>query len=153
MRDIRGLRGVTLIELAVVMAIVAIMALFMAPAIGEWIENFRIRQGAREIASALQEARIKAVSRRMQYGVNFNVASDQYQLWVNDGGWGPDPEEGVLRVPRGVDIAGAVFGGATATRPVFNPDGTSDQGDVTINNTNGRQFQISVSPLGRVSIQ
>jgi prepilin-type N-terminal cleavage/methylation domain-containing protein len=58
----RGKRGVTLIELAVVMAIVAVMALFLAPAIGEWSDNFRIRQTAREIVSNLQFAKIRAIS-------------------------------------------------------------------------------------------
>ena len=55
---LRRERGVTLIELAVVMAIVAIMALFLAPAIGEWVDNFRIRQAGREMSSDLQFAKV-----------------------------------------------------------------------------------------------
>jgi len=61
----RGASGVTLIEIAVVMAIVGIMALFMAPAIGEWIDNFRIRQAAREMSSDLQFAKMKAISSKI----------------------------------------------------------------------------------------
>lgn len=61
----RGASGVTLIEVAVVMAIVGIMALFMAPAIGEWIDNFRIRQAAREMSSDLQFAKMKAISSKI----------------------------------------------------------------------------------------
>jgi len=62
---LRRVRGVTLIEVAVVMAIVGIMALFMAPAIGEWIDNFRIRQAAREMSSDLQFAKMKAISSKI----------------------------------------------------------------------------------------
>ena len=36
-------RGVTLVELVVVMAIIAIGAAFVAPNIGAWIPNYRLR--------------------------------------------------------------------------------------------------------------
>lgn len=65
-------KGVTLIELAVVMAIVGILALFIAPAIREWLDNFRIRQAAREVASDLQFAKMKAISTGVRYTVVFN---------------------------------------------------------------------------------
>ena len=68
----RGQKGVTLIELAVVMAIVAIMGLFLAPAIGEWVDNFRIRQAARDVSSDLQFAKMKAIGSGVRYAVVFN---------------------------------------------------------------------------------
>ena len=55
-------KGITLIELVVVMAIIAIMALFMTPSIGDWVQNYRIKQAARDMASDFQFAKIKAVS-------------------------------------------------------------------------------------------
>ena len=76
----RGEKGVTLIEIAVVLAIVGIMALFMAPAIGEWIDNYRIRQTAREMSSDLQLAKIKAISMGRNCTVVFqkDVSGTQY---------------------------------------------------------------------------
>ena len=68
----RGEGGVTLIELAVVMALVGIMALFVAPAIGEWLDNFRIRQAGREMSSDLQFAKMKAISTGSNCSVVFN---------------------------------------------------------------------------------
>ena len=68
----QGEKGVTLIELAVVMAIVVIMALFMAPAIGEWVDNFRIRQAARDVSADLQFARMKAISTGVRYTIVFD---------------------------------------------------------------------------------
>jgi prepilin-type N-terminal cleavage/methylation domain-containing protein len=65
-------KGLTLIELAVVMAIVAIMGLFLAPAIGEWVDNFRIRQAARDVSSDLQFAKMKAIGSGVRYTVVFN---------------------------------------------------------------------------------
>ena len=69
----RGDGGVTLIEIAVVMAIVGIMALFLAPALGEWLENFRIRQAAREVSTDFQFAKMKAISMGRYCTVLFNI--------------------------------------------------------------------------------
>jgi Tfp pilus assembly protein FimT len=63
----------------VVMAIIAIIGLFMSPAIGEWLENFRIRQAARDLASDLQFAKIKAISSGRFCTVIFNQDVDGTQ--------------------------------------------------------------------------
>jgi prepilin-type N-terminal cleavage/methylation domain-containing protein len=150
----RGEGGVTLIELAVVMAIIAIMALFVAPAVGEWFDNFRIRQGTKDIVSNLQLARMKAISSQLEYRVDFDVANNQYRLWKNDGGWAPDPEGGVLRTPRGVNIDSTI-GLGDPPQVEFYPNGTSsaNEGSITINNVQGRQYQVFVSRTGKIRIQ
>jgi len=148
----RGEGGITLIELVVVMAIIAIMGVCLAPAIGEWLDNFRIRQAARDIASNLQFAKMRAISRRLEYRVYFDVASNQYRLWVNDGGWVPDPEGVVLCIPRGVDITSAGFSGGVS-RAEFNPDGTASNGTITIVNKQGKHCNVVVHRTGRIKIQ
>ena len=137
----RGAKGVTLIELVVVMAIVAIMALFMAPAIGEWVDNFRIRQAARDISSTLQQAKMQAISTRQPHSVTFTPGADIYQITpVTAGGGG-------AQLPKGVTIVS----GSTIT---FSADGTSPvNGIITINNTKGKQYQVSVSATGRIQMQ
>ena len=74
-RDGRGNweKGVTLIELVVVMAIIAIMGLFMTPSIGEWVQNYRIKQAARNVASDLQAAKMQAISIHKYCTVVFNA--------------------------------------------------------------------------------
>jgi general secretion pathway protein H len=139
----RGKKGVTLIELVVVMAIVAIMGLFMAPAIGEWLDNFRIKQAARDIASTLQLAKMQTISSRQTHSVNFTLADGTYGIT-------PLPPGGSnSQVPKGVTIATG-----SATSISFNPDGTSPvSGTITINNAKGKQYQVSVSATGRIQIQ
>jgi prepilin-type N-terminal cleavage/methylation domain-containing protein len=66
-------KGVTLIELLVVMAIIAIMGLFMTPSLGEWVQNYRIKQAARNLASDLQAARMQAISIHKYCTVAFNA--------------------------------------------------------------------------------
>jgi prepilin-type N-terminal cleavage/methylation domain-containing protein len=148
----RGKRGVTLIELAVVMAIVAVMALFLAPPIGEWLDNYRIRQAARDIVSTLNLAKIRAIAGRLEYRVDFDVANNQYRLWVNDGGWVPDPEGDILRTPRGVEITSAGFSGGVS-RAKFNPTGTASNGTVIIVNDQGKQYNVVVYRSGRIRIE
>jgi len=77
----RGEKGVTLIEVAVVMAIVAIMGLFMAPAIGEWIDNYRIRQAARQMSADLQLAKMKAIAMGQSCAVVFNQDGFAYVIF------------------------------------------------------------------------
>jgi len=123
------------------MAIVGIMALFMAPAIGEWIDNYRIRQAARDISSTLQEAKMQTISTRTQHRVDFNAANDTYQLL---------PGGNETHVPRGVNIATG-----SAASVSFSPDGTSPSGTstITVNNEKGKQYNVTINTVGRISIQ
>ena len=95
----RGEGGVTLIEIAVVMAIVAIMALFVAPAIGEWVDNFRIRQAGREMSSDLQFAKMKAISIGRNCAVVFNQGGYAYIIF-------PDYDNDLVLDSVDVDIDG-----------------------------------------------
>ena len=58
----RNRKGITLIELIVVMVIIAIGAVLMAPNIGGWLPNIRLRSATRDIASTMRVAQMKAVS-------------------------------------------------------------------------------------------
>lgn len=71
-------KGITLIELVVVMAIVSFMGLFMTPGIGEWVQNYRIKQAARDMASDFQSAKLKAISisRQKYCTVTFTITVD-----------------------------------------------------------------------------
>ena len=147
----RGKRGVTLIELAVVMAIVAIMAIFLAPAIGEWLDNFRIRQAARDIVSHLQFAKMRAISTRLEHRVRFDLSNNEYLLEKNDGGWIQDGS--VFRVPRGVNIASATGSLGSPPKVKFNPYGTCSSGHITIDNEKGKQYDVVVYRTGRIRIE
>jgi len=57
------LRGFTLVELMVGLAIVSMMMLYLVPGMGSWMQSTRIRNAAESIQNALQLARGEAVSR------------------------------------------------------------------------------------------
>jgi prepilin-type N-terminal cleavage/methylation domain-containing protein len=86
-------RGFTLIELAIVLAIIGVMALFMVPALGQWVDGFRIKQAARDVSSDLQFAKMKAMALGHYCAITFNPGGNSYTVYddadndcVQDGG-------------------------------------------------------------------
>jgi prepilin-type N-terminal cleavage/methylation domain-containing protein len=154
-------RGVTLIELVVVMAIIAIMALFMAPSIGEWAAGFRLRGATKDLADTLQLARLKAISTRNQYRVQLTIndgsAAESFVLqagpsWNNDGA--------SITLPTGVNIDnidGTNTGTVTRT---FNTNGTATgwaAGNVTstifLENQRNDKYHVIISQTGMVRMR
>ena len=56
-------RGFTLIELAVVMTVFALIVMAAAPSLGRWLDNTQIRNAAESVQNGLQIARNEAVRR------------------------------------------------------------------------------------------
>lgn len=142
--------GVTLIELVIVIAIIAIGALLLVPNMGPWIQNYRLRTAARDIVSTLRTAQMKAVSNNMTYQVSFNVGAGTYVLQRNTGGvW---VEEGAAQtLPTGIRINDP----APTNNPLtFSPNSSSNGGTVTVKNTRNSERKITVLPsTGRITIQ
>ena len=148
-------KGVTLLELTIVFIIIAIMAAFIAPSIGgSWLPRYRLRSAARDIASTMRTAQMRAVSSRLPYQVNFNVGTNSYVLQYTSGGntfnTGP-----VQTAPSGITVTVAGFPGNTA---IFNSNSTCpNQGTITLSyQKNGvTQDQKTISPnpaTGKVTI-
>jgi prepilin-type N-terminal cleavage/methylation domain-containing protein len=120
-------RGVTLIELVVVFAIIAIGAVLLVPNIGAWLPNYRLRSATRDITSTLRTAQMKAVSINLDYRVSFTEGigdAGSYVLERNTGGvnWIPDGASKTL--PTGIQL--------TTNFPddkvVFKPNSSVEQG-------------------------
>ena len=131
------------------MSIVAIMGLFLVPAVGEWLDKYRIRQAARDISSTLQLAKIKAISRQLEYNVVFNVDNNTYRQEKNDPSTGWTPEGSEHTVPRGVNIDSNL----TNDTAQFNPDGTASNGTITVYNEQGTHYKVVVYYTGRIKIE
>lgn len=142
-------RGVTLIELIIVMVIIAIGAVLTAPNIGGWLPNYRLRSATRDVASTLRLAQIKAVSSNTSYQVVFDTAHDSYILQYQDtGGWVGDG--GTQTLPTGVKFNTTFPGNIT----IFSPNSTATDGNVTLNNTKGATKTVRLLGLtGRIKIE
>jgi type IV fimbrial biogenesis protein FimT len=62
----RTSRGISIIELMVVVTMIGIMLMLAIPGIGNWISNSRVRTVAEEIQNALRLAQAEAVNRNRQ---------------------------------------------------------------------------------------
>jgi prepilin-type N-terminal cleavage/methylation domain-containing protein len=143
-------RGVTLVELVVVLAIIAIGAAFVAPNIGAWVPNYRLRSASRDITSALRTAQMKAISNNTPYHVSFNPGAGSFILQYQDtgGNWINDGVAATL--PKGVLISGISFPGNNAQ---FSPNSTSSTGSITLTNTKGSTKTITLTTsTGKVTV-
>lgn len=93
-------RGLTLVELIVVMAIVAMLAVLSAPTFSGWVINARIRTTAEAMQAGLQLAKSEAVARntRVRFQLtstldNACVASVNGANWVVNLDPNADPSE------------------------------------------------------------
>ena len=142
-------KGVTLLELVIVMVIIAIGATLMVPNLGPWIQHYRLRSATRDIVSIMRVAQMRSVSQNTSFRVDFNSVARTYTLQRSTGGiWVTDGAPASL--PDGVKIISNNFSGMKA---VFNPDSTASSGTLGLNNKRNDQKAITVSPsTGRVTI-
>jgi prepilin-type N-terminal cleavage/methylation domain-containing protein len=154
-------KGVTFIEVVVVMIIIGIAAVFIVPNIGAWLPNYRLRSTARDIVSTMRTAQMKAVSTNVEYRVyfNFNAGDEKYRYWTERGNLSSGStnwkgtiddndarEGGITEFPSGVtnNFAGFIE---------FNPDSTSSSGSLRLQNSRGTTRLLTITPsTGRVTI-
>ena len=145
-------KGVTLIELIVVLAIIAIGAVLAVPNLGPWLANYRLRSATRDITSTLRTAQMKAVSNNYFYQVDFTGGG--YILRRSSTGLDPAPwpAEGVTQtLPTGISIKSNTFSTAKA---LFSPNSSSNGGTIILENSKKAQRTITVLPsTGRITNQ
>src|SRR4030067_512753 len=115
-------KGITLIELVVVFVIIAIGAVLLAPNIGAWLPNYRLRSATRDIVSTMRVAQMKAVSSNVQYRVTFNADSTYVIQYQTTAGLKDDGSAQAL--PSGItfDPSGSIVPPGNV---VFNPNATA----------------------------
>lgn len=142
-------RGLTLVELIVVMVIIAFGALLTTPNINSWLTNYRLRSATRDVVSIMRVAQLKAISNHTLYQVIFDTAHDNYILQYQDTGGAWVREGDIQTLPKGVKYQ-TTFAGNMVT---FFPNSRTADGRITLNNTKG-STTVRVSGLtGRIKIE
>jgi general secretion pathway protein H len=128
-------KGVTLLELIVVMVIIAIGATLMAPGISSWMPHYRLRNATRDIASTMRIAQMKAISNNLTYQVSFDPGNRSYILQYQDTGGGLVNDGDLQVLNNGVQFD-TTFAGNIA---IFRSDSTITGGNVNLVNTKGQK--------------
>jgi len=158
-------RGITLMELIIVMAIIALGAVLMVPNIAGWIPNYRLRSATRDVVSTLRVAQMKAVARNVDHRVTFVQGEGSFFImrrttagvnnWVritvsDEVAAGADDAKQFL--PSGVQFDSVNFPTAV-NNPEFYPNSTASGGNVVLKNSRGTLRTIIVAPTtGRIRI-
>ncbi|HQU48495.1 MAG TPA: GspH/FimT family pseudopilin [Casimicrobiaceae bacterium] len=141
-------RGLTLIEILVVLSIMAIGAAFVVPMVsGQGATTGELKSAARQIAAGLRLARSEAVAARRETTLTLDLEARSFHV-------ANDARE--IALPAKVDLklftaqSDLVSGKRGAIR--FFPDGGSNGGRVTVS-SGERKYEVDVDWLtGRVAI-
>ena len=139
--------GLTLIELLIVLAIMAIVAAFVMPMFGAPVSTSELRASARQLAAGLRLAQSEAVSQRRETFLWLDVAGRRFKV---------DNDPQLHTLPSKIDLK--LF---TAQNDLVNenigairffPDGGSNGGRITVA-AGTRKFDVDIDWLtGRVAI-
>ncbi len=130
--------GFSVVEMLLTIAVGLIILAIAIPSFLSWLPGLRLSSAARQVATDLQVARMKAIAQNTAYTVTFNT-STTYTFSI-----GGDSRD-----------FGQLYPGITFTKtanPVFTARGTAST-PATITLTNGgANKQVEVTSVGRVRI-
>lgn len=139
-------KGITLIELLVCIGIMAITLSLGAAFIKFHQPSLKLAASARELRSTLQRARDYSLTRQNVFGVKFLTIENKYQLVS-----GASPLEDIT-LPDMIQFYS--LSPFTADTVIFNSSGAaSEAGTIVLQNSDGKQKQIIISPSGYVRIE
>src|SRR5215510_5407870 len=100
-----GQAGFTMIEIAVVLLVIAIVSAFVVPQVIAFMRAYKLGVAARNVATALQRARFLATSNNTRAGI---VVSEETRVDIQQydaSGAGEPQNKGIVSLPDGVRIA------------------------------------------------
>ena len=144
----RGASGFTVMELVVVIAVAMLITGIAVPSFLSWLPTLRLSNGARQVATDLQLARMKAISQNAKFRLNF-TSGTSYEFQKDNSGFGY--ESGPFSLPEGITV--------TETTPFttseFQPRGTANTGvgisTITLSNGSDTK-QVAIKLVGRVNV-
>jgi len=155
-----GEDGKSLVEIAIVVLIAAVVTAFALPAVANSIKAYNLRSASSHLAESISAVRALAMAKNKTVNFTFDNVSGQYGFDFNadtvPDTTDPDPPAGFYNVgtlPAGVT---ATFPGGAPITIIFNSRGELPIGAVAQNivlTSSGRTATVNVNLRGRVSIQ
>ena len=138
------MRGFSLLELLVSMSAALILTATSLPMVKTSSDTYQLRNNAREIVAQCQNARFQAIAGNVSYRLHLNGRLIELQRF--SAGNYTTVSSFLLSPPTNV-------ASAWSSDPVFSPRGTVTPAVITLSNNSGRQYTISLSLLGLVTMQ
>lgn len=141
----QAVSGFTVLELMVAIGIAMVVLAIAVPSFITWLPTLRLSSAARQVATDLQVARMKAISQNTKYRMNF-VTTTSYRIEKYDGTVF-NAESGPFALPDGITTTA----GALASE--FQPRGTANTTTtVTLQNVSNATKTVQIAVVGRVTI-
>ena len=146
-------RGLTLLEVAIVLAVIAVLAALALPDVGRRMERQRLQFAAQSLAADLTDARFEAARRSQDMYVQAQMGTDW--CWAvsaaTDCGCGQAQSCQIHRV------AAATHRGVRLTQGMvvrLTSDGAAQGSHAValLESSRGDRLQVDVSPLGRARV-
>jgi type II secretory pathway pseudopilin PulG len=143
------------IEMAVVLLVIAIVAAFVVPQVVAYMRMYKLGVASRNVATALQRARFLATSDNRRAGINILETLEVQRIDIEE----YDPEgilepqaKGVVILPEGIVIADdaprrIAFDGRGVVTPL-----PKESHSIRINGPDGYYAIVTVSPTGQITI-
>ena len=154
----RNQSGFTIFELAVVIAIIAVLASIAVPSMMGMLPNHRMTSAADELVSAIWLAQKRAVRDNSDVAVNFNFGNESYVVCMDTSGDANcDGGEQIIKsvqVSGGIDLANIDLGNFRFDRRGFAFDTAGNPASGRISVSNGTTSQnINMTAAGNCIIQ
>ncbi len=162
--------GFSLPELLTALAVIAIMSAFAVPSYISTIPQRRLKAAARELYSAMQQARLLAVKNNLPVRVCFESASNSYYFDIFDSGDISHNEQKCDSVTKRIDLSkynDVEFGSGAAQKKwdykkiaqasyiTFSPTGTANSKTVYLQNIGApsESFAVTSQTSGSLKIR
>ena len=129
--------GFTVLELLMVLVVASVLMGVAVPNFQSWLPTLRLSNAARQVATDLQLARMRAISSNASTAVTFSTGSGTYSFGAES--------RDVGQLFPGITIA-------SASNPTFTPRGTVNSVTITLSNGSAQKL-ICVNVVGRVDVQ
>lgn len=131
--------GVTLLELVIVLAILALTVSIVAPRFGNWSEEWTLRSTAERVAQTVRYARTRALFEQSYYVMEIEPRARLVRVF--------NPASGFLRgfaLPRDVTVDDGENPTPEVVRLLLPPSGVVEERNLWLSNRRGSKFRIHV---------